>query len=76
MLLINSTYEVASDELNNQTDEINKLIKQYDEKAILAGEGPLMKDLISISDTDFNNVNYSSIFCILIILIIVLKSFI
>lgn len=75
MLLINSTYEVASDELNNQTDEINKLIKQYDEKAILAGEGPLMKDLISISDTDFNNVNYSSIFCILIILIIVLKSF-
>ena len=76
MLLINSTYEVASDELNNQTDEINKLIKQYDEKAILAGEGPLMKDLISISDTDFNNVNYSSIFCILIILIIVLKSFV
>lgn len=75
MLLINSTYEVASDELNNQTDEINKLVKQYDEKAILAGEGPLMKDLISISDTDFNNVNYSSIFCILIILIIVLKSF-
>ena len=38
MLLINSTYEVASDELNNQTDEINKLIKKYDEKAILAGE--------------------------------------
>ena len=75
MLLINSTYEVASDELNNQTDEINKLIKKYDEKAILAGEGPLMKDLISISDTDFNNVNYSSIFCILIILIIVLRSF-
>ena len=75
MLLINSTYEVASDELNNQTDEINKLIKKYDENAILAGEGPLMKDLISISDTDFNNVNYSSIFCILIILIIVLRSF-
>ena len=76
MLLINSTYEVASDELNNQTDEINTIIKKYDSKSILAGEGPLMKDLITISDTDFNNVNYSSIFCILIILIIVLRSFI
>ncbi len=76
MLLINSTYEVASDELNNQTNEINTIIKKYDSSSILAGEGPLMKDLITISDTDFNNVNYSSIFCILIILIIVLRSFI
>lgn len=76
MLLINSTYEVASDELNNQTDEINTIIKKYDSNSILAGEGPLMKDLITISDTDFNNVNYSSIFCILLILIIVLRSLI
>ena len=75
MILLNSVYEVASDELNEQIDVINKVVKKYDDKSIVAGEGPLMKDLITISDTDFNNVNYSSIGCILVILFIILKSF-
>ena len=35
-----------------------------------------MKDLIKISDTDFNNVNYSSIICVFIILVICLKAFV
>lgn len=74
MVLINSIYEVASDELNNQVDVINGIVKKYDDNIIVAGEGPLMKDLIKISDTDFNNVNSSSIICILLILFIVLKS--
>lgn len=74
MFLINSVYDIATDELNTQTDTINKIIKKYDSNAILAGEGPLMKDLISISDTDFINVNSQSIICILIIMIIALKS--
>ena len=33
-----------------------------------------MKDLVNTSDTDFNNVNYSSMICILLIMFIVLKS--
>ena len=74
MFLINSVYDIATDELNTQTDTINKIIKKYDSNAILAGEGPLMKDLISISDTDFINVNSQSIICILIIMIVALKS--
>jgi len=74
MIFINSTYEIASDELNNQVDELNKVIKKYDTSSILAGEGPLMKDLVSISDEDFKNVNVSSIICILIIMLLVLKS--
>lgn len=74
MVLINSLYEIASDELNDQVDEINKIINKYDENAILAGEGPLMKDLIKITDTDFKNVNSSSIICILLIMLFVLKS--
>ena len=75
MILVNSLYEVASDELNSQVEVINNIVKEYDDKIIVAGEGPLMKDLISISDTDFNNVNTSSIVCILVILLLVLKSF-
>lgn len=74
MLLINSKYEMATDELNNQITEVNEIIKQYDKNAILAGEGPLMKDLVEISDHDFNSVNVVSIAVIFIIMIFVLKS--
>ena len=76
LLLLNSTYDIATDELNNQSDIINEIIKKYDKDAILAGEGPLMKDLITISDTDFINVNIMSIVCILLIMVIALKSII
>ena len=74
LLLLNSNYDIASDELNDQITIVNNIVKKYDKNAIVAGEGPLMKDLINISDTDFNNVNYSSILCIFIILLFVLKS--
>lgn len=74
MLIINSKYEMATDELNAQVGEINQIIKQYDENAILAGEGPLMKDLVEIADHDFNSVNFVSIAIIFILMIFVLKS--
>ena len=74
MLFLNSTYDIATNELNNQVNEINTIIKKYDENGILAGEGPLMKDLVLTSDEDFKNVNTSSIVCILIIMMFVLKS--
>jgi len=74
MIIINSNYEMATNELNAQVTEVNKIIKKYDENAILAGEGPLMKDLVEISDHDFNSVNSVSIVIIFIIMIVVLKS--
>lgn len=74
MIIVNSKYEVATDELNNQIAEVNNIIKQYDDTAILAGEGPLMKDLVEISNHDFNSVNSVSIGIIFIIMIIVIKS--
>lgn len=74
MILINSKYELATNELNNQIQQINQIIKQYDEKALLAGEGPLMNDLVKIADHDFNSVNTVSIIVIFIIMIFVLKS--
>ena len=74
MVIINSKYEIATNELNSQIEEVNKIIKEYDSTAILAGEGPLMKDLVEISDHDFNSVNTVSIIIILIIMMVVLKS--
>ena len=74
LVLINSDYEIASDELNKQVVEVDKIIKQYDKKAILAGEGPLMKDLVVTADHDFKMVNYTSIGVIFIIMLFVLQS--
>lgn len=74
MIIINSQYEMATDELNAQVDTLNGIIKKYDSNAILAGEGPLMKDLVEISNHDFNSVNTVSIAIIFIIMIVVLKS--
>lgn len=75
LILVNSKYEIASDNLNNQLDEINKIVKKYDDKAIVAGEGALMKDLVTIADHDFKAVNYTSLAVIFIIMLFVLKSF-
>ena len=74
MVIISSNYELATKELNNQISLINDIVKKYDNNAILAGEGPLMKDLVQISDHDFNSVNTVSIGIIFIIMILVLKS--
>ena len=74
MIIINSEYEMATDELNEQVEKVNEIIKKYDENAILAGEGPLMKDLVEISDHDFNSVNTVSIAVIFVLMMIVLKS--
>ncbi len=74
LVLISSKYEMATDELNNQIKEVNQIIKNYDEGAILAGEGPLMNDLVEIADHDFNSVNTISIVIIFIIMLVILKS--
>lgn len=74
LLLVNSNYEIATNELNNQIKTINTIINKYDKNAILAGEGPLMNDLVEITDIDFRNVNYVSIGVIFIIMFFVLRS--
>lgn len=74
MVIINSKYKMATNELNEQVSKVNEISKKYDENSILAGEGPLMKDLVEISDHDFNSVNTFSIGIIFVLMIIVLKS--
>ena len=74
LVLINSEYEMATNELNEQIGKVNEIVKETDKNAILAGEGPLMKDLVEVADHDFNSVNIVSIVIILILMIFVLKS--
>ena len=74
LIIVNSDYEIASDKLNYQVSLVNKLIKKYDKNAIVAGEGPLMKDLVTTADHDFKMVNYTSIGVIFVIMLFVLQS--
>ncbi|HAB60756.1 MAG TPA: hypothetical protein DCE48_08650 [Lachnospiraceae bacterium] len=72
--LISSSYKVASDEVNEQIDEINNIVKSYSEDSLVVGEAPLTKDLIDITDIDFKNVNIVSIGVIFLIILILFRS--
>ena len=74
MVIINSKYDLATDELNDQIAQVTSIVKKYDDSAILAGEGPLMKDLVEISDHDFNSVNVVSIGLIFLLMFFILRS--
>lgn len=74
MFLVMSEYKVASDEVNAQCDTINDIVKSYDEDGMLIGEAPCTKDLINITNSDFNTVNSVSILLVAIIIIFVFKS--
>lgn len=74
MIFVNSTEEIATNKLNKVIDKIDHIIKKYDKNAIMAGEGPCMKDLVNIADEDFKNVSITSIGIIFIIMLFVLKS--
>ena len=74
LMLVNSSYRVSTDDCNRQIDEINAIIKKYDEDAMLIGEAPCTKDLISVTDHDFEVVNWISIGAIFLIIALVLKS--
>lgn len=74
LLLVNSEYKVASDELNAQIKDLNKILHKYDKGGMLIGEGPLTADLIDITDTDFKTVSMVSIGIIFVIILILFKS--
>lgn len=74
MMVIGSEYAVASDEVNAQCEELNTIIKKYDSTAMLIGEAPCTKDLIEITDEDFNRVSAVSIGAIFVIIALVFKS--
>ena len=74
LLLINSEYKVASDEVNGQIDQLNTILKKYDNKGMLIGEAPCMKDMIETTDHDFKVVNAVSILAIFVIIALVEKS--
>lgn len=74
LMLVMNEYPVASDQVNQQIDKLNKVLKQYDPKGMLVGEAPCTKDLIEITDHDFKVVSAVSILAVFFIILFVFKS--
>ncbi len=75
LIVVNSDYRAATDQENAQLDEIDNIIHEYDKDAKIAGEGALTRDLIQVTNIDFQMVNVVSIVAILLIIAITFKSF-
>lgn len=74
MMLVMSEYKVASDEVNEQCNKLEEIIKSYDDSGMLIGEAPCTRDLIKITDKDFKTVSAVSIGVIFLIIAVVFKS--
>lgn len=74
LILVQSEYKVATSEVNRQCEKLNQIIKKYDSSAMLIGEAPCTKDLITITDNDFKVVSAVSIVAIFLIIALVFRS--
>ncbi len=74
LMLVASEYKVASDEVNAQIELLNAIVKKYDPKALVIGEAPCTKDLIEITNVDFQTVSAVSIVAVFVIIAFVFRS--
>lgn len=74
LILLTTDEKVASDEINTQIEKVDSIVKSFDKSAMVVGEAPCTKDLITITNHDFNVVNSVSIGLVFLIIAFVLKS--
>ena len=75
LMMINSSYATASDDVSQQLDQLESIIKSYDSNALITGEAALTDDLIDTAAVDFKVTGYLSMAAILIIIAFVFRSF-
>lgn len=69
-----SEYGAATEAVNRQIAQIDRIVKAYDSDAMVIGEAPLMKDLQDVTDIDLKMVNLVSIAAIFLIIMLTFKS--
>ena len=74
LIIVNSEYIPASDEQNAQLEKIDGIVKKYDANALITGEAPMNKDLVTIAGVDFKNVDTASIIAVFIIIALIFRS--
>ena len=74
MMMVNSSYDTASDAVSNQLSQMTAIVKSFDPGAMITGEAAMTDDLISTTSVDFAVTNYISIAAIFLIIAIVFQS--
>ena len=74
LVIVNSQYIPASDEQNAQLDKIGAIVKKYDANALITGEAPMNKDLVTIAGNDFKHVDTASILAVFLIIALIFRS--
>lgn len=74
LMMVNTSYETASDEENAQVDKIVNIVKSYDPDGYVTGEGAMTKDLVEVTDRDFLITSIISIAAIFVLIAIIFKS--
>lgn len=74
VMMVNSRYLTASDEVSAQLAELTEITKRYDPNSCITGEAALTKDLIETAATDFKVTNIISVAAIFLIVAIVFRS--
>ena len=74
IIFVCSDYKTATEEVNTQITEVEKIVKSFSPESMVVGEAPLTKDLEDVTSVDFRNVNIASIAAIFLIIMIVFKS--
>lgn len=74
LMMVNSEYSSATDELNDQIVKIEKIVKSYDPSAFITGEGAISKDMVVTTSRDFTITGIVSIVAIFILIAICFKS--
>ena len=74
LMLATSQYEAATDESNAQVEEMTKIIKEYDGRGYITGEGAMYNDLVGVTKVDFAVTSIISIAAIFILIAVIFKS--
>jgi predicted RND superfamily exporter protein len=74
LMMVNSTYSPATDEVADQLDAMNAILSAYDPDVMITGEGAMYRDLIDTTAVDFQVTNYISIAAIFLIIAVVFQS--
>ena len=74
LMMINSEYGAATDELTAQLVKMDAVVKSYDPTAYITGEGAITQGLIDTTDVDFAVTAVLSIAAIFVLIAICFKS--
>lgn len=76
IMMVNSEFEAATDPANEQVEAMYSIVKEYDPKGYITGEGAMYSEMVGITVTDFTITSIISILAIFIVIAVLFKSYV